>query len=46
MKTWKFFVGSCVLAAGILLKIGVPLVPLVVGIGVAALWNWRTHRQA
>ena len=46
MKTWTFFVGSCILATGILLKVGVPLVPLVIGIAAAAVFNWRKQRRA
>jgi hypothetical protein len=42
---WRFFVGSCILATGLLLKAGAPLVPVAVGIAVAALFNWRKHRR-
>jgi hypothetical protein len=41
MRTWKFFVGSSILAAGILLKAGVPLVPVAIGIAAAAFFNWK-----
>ena len=38
---WKFFIGSCILAAGLLLKAGAPLVPVLVGILGAAFLTWR-----
>ena len=41
---WKFFVGSCILATGLLLKVGAPLVPVALGIAAAAYFNWRKHR--
>ena len=46
MKNWRLFVGSCILAAGLLLKAGVPLVPLIVGIAGAAFVNWKMQRRA
>ena len=46
MKKWKFFVGSCILTTGLLLKAGVPLVPVVVGIAAAAFLTWRIQRRA
>jgi hypothetical protein len=46
MKSWTFFVGSCILTTGILLKIGVPLVPLAIGIAAAGLFNWKRQRRA
>ncbi len=41
---WKFFVGSCILAAGLLLKAGAPLAAILGGIGGAALITWRRQR--
>jgi hypothetical protein len=41
MNSWKYFVGACILAAGLLLKLGVPLVPIAVGIAAAAFINWK-----
>jgi hypothetical protein len=38
---WKYFAGACILAAGLLIKIGVPLVPIVLGIAAAAYFNWK-----
>ena len=31
-RDWKFFIGSCILAAGLLLKAGAPLVPVAAGL--------------
>lgn len=41
MKRWKYFVGSCILATGLLLKLGVPIAPIAIGIAVAAFVNWK-----
>ena len=41
MKTWKYFVGSCILAAGLLIKVGVPIVPIAIGIAAAAFVTWK-----
>jgi hypothetical protein len=38
---WKYFVGSCILAGGLLLKAGVPIAPIVLGIAAAAYFNWK-----
>jgi len=42
--TWKFFVGACILTAGLLIKIGAPIVPICLGISAAALLQWRRQR--
>jgi len=42
---WKFFVGASILATGLLIKVGAPLVPLAIGIAMAALVNWRRGLQ-
>jgi hypothetical protein len=39
--TWKYFVGSCILAAGVLIKVGVPVAPIAIGIAAAAYLNWK-----
>ena len=44
MKVWKYFIGSCILAAGLLFKIGVPIIPIAAGIAAAAFFTWK--RQA
>jgi hypothetical protein len=41
MASWKYFVGSCILAGGVLIKIGVPLAPIAIGIAAAAFLNWK-----
>jgi hypothetical protein len=43
--TWKFFVGASILSVGLLLKIGVPLVPLALGVGLAAVMTWKAQRS-
>jgi hypothetical protein len=43
---WKFFVGATILAGGLLIKFGVPLIPIVLGVALAALWNWSRFRRA
>jgi hypothetical protein len=42
---WRYFVGACILAAGLLLKAGAPLVPIALGIAAAALFNWTRHHR-
>ena len=41
---WKFFLGSCVLVGGLLIKFGVPLSAVVAGIALAALMTWKQSR--
>jgi len=41
---WKFFVGASILSAGLLFKIGAPVVPVVLGITAAAALHWRRQR--
>jgi hypothetical protein len=43
---WKYFTGASILATGLLIKVGAPLVPIVLGIAMAALFNWRRERRA
>jgi hypothetical protein len=42
---WKFFIGACILAVGLLMKAGAPLVPVALGIVGAAFFNWRKHQH-
>jgi hypothetical protein len=42
---WRFFVGASILSIGLLIKIGVPLVPLVLGVGLAAVVTWKAQRS-
>jgi hypothetical protein len=46
MTKWKFFIGACILAVGLLLKTGAPLVPVVLGIALAAVVTWTTQQRA
>ena len=41
---WKFFIGSCILATGLMLKVGAPIVAVVLGIAGAAFINWKKQR--
>jgi hypothetical protein len=41
---WKFFVGAAILSAGLLIKIGAPIVPIAAGIAAAAFLQWRRLR--
>lgn len=44
--SWKFFIGASILSAGLLIKVGAPLVPVAVGIALAALANhWRQRGE-
>jgi hypothetical protein len=38
---WKYFAGACILAGGLLIKIGVPLLPILFGMAAAAYFNWK-----
>jgi hypothetical protein len=44
--SWKYFLGASILGTGLLLKAGAPLVPLALGISLAALCNWQLHRRS
>jgi len=41
MKKLKYYLGASILAAGLMVKAGAPLVPVAVGLAVAALLTWR-----
>jgi len=45
MKTWKYFLGSCILAAGLAVKAGAPVVPVVVGLAAAAFLTWKKSQR-
>jgi hypothetical protein len=38
--TWRLFVGASIISAGVLLKVGAPVVSVAVGIALAA---WLNH---
>jgi hypothetical protein len=42
---WKFLIGASILSAGLLFKIGAPIVPIIVGITAAAVLTWRKQRR-
>jgi len=46
MGKWKYFFGASILAVGLLLKAGAPLVPLAIGLAVAALLTWKFARSS
>lgn len=41
---WKYFVGSSILVAGLLIKSGAPVMAITVGISGAAFINWKRQR--
>jgi hypothetical protein len=41
---WKYFVGSSILVAGLLIKFGAPVVAVALGIAGAAFFNWKRQR--
>jgi hypothetical protein len=41
MKRLQYFLGASILAAGLLLKAGAPLVPIALGLAVAAFVTWK-----
>jgi hypothetical protein len=41
MMNWNRFVTACIVVGALLLKAGVPLVTVVLGLGAAALVNWQ-----
>jgi hypothetical protein len=43
--TWKYFVGACILACGLLFKFGAPLPALAAGVALAGYVNWRLQRR-
>jgi hypothetical protein len=42
----RMFSGACILAGGLLVKFGAPVPAVVLGIGAAAIWNWKGARLA
>jgi hypothetical protein len=43
--TWRYFGGASILAAGLLLKFGAPVLAVLLGIACAAGVNWWTQRH-
>ena len=46
MMNWNRFVTACILAGALLMKAGVPLVTIVLGLGAAALVNWQMRPRS
>jgi hypothetical protein len=49
MNRWKYFMGASILAVGLLLKAGAPIVPLALGLAAAAFFtffSWKKSRPA
>ena len=46
MAKWKYFIGASILAAGLVLKAGAPLVPIVLGLAAAAFLTWKKSSRA
>lgn len=45
MGKWKYFIGASILAAGLVLKAGAPVVPIVLGLAVAAFLTWKQSQR-
>jgi hypothetical protein len=43
---WKFFAGSCLLVAALLVKAGAPIVPVASGMALAGIITWKLQRRA
>jgi hypothetical protein len=43
---WKFFIGSCILVAGLLLKAGAPVVPIAAGMVLAGIITLKMQRRS
>jgi hypothetical protein len=46
MNRWKYFMGAAILAVGLLVKAGGPIVPLALGLAVAAFFTWKKSRSS
>ena len=46
MMNWNRFVTACIMAGALLLKFGVPLPAVLLGLGAAALVNWRMRPRS
>jgi hypothetical protein len=43
-SSWKYLFSAAILGAGLLVKAGAPLVPLPLGLAVAAVFTWKKSR--
>ena len=46
MNKWKFFIGSSILVAGLLIKLGAPLEAIAAGLFLAGLSVWKIEQHA
>ena len=46
MMNWNRFVTACIIAGALLLKFGVPLPTVLLGLGAAALVNWHMRPRS
>jgi hypothetical protein len=46
MSSWRYFFGAAILGGGLLLKAGVPIVPLAFGLALAAFVTWKKSRSS
>jgi hypothetical protein len=46
MMNWNRFVTACIMAGALLLKFGVPLPAVLLGLGAAALVNWHMRPRS
>jgi Flp pilus assembly protein TadB len=42
---WRLFVAAAILVTGLLIKLGVPLESVMVGVAAAAFVSWWLHRR-
>jgi hypothetical protein len=45
MTKLKYFLAACTLAGGLLIKLGAPVVPVALGIALAAFITWKGQRR-
>jgi hypothetical protein len=45
MTKLKYFLGACILAGGALIKLGAPLVPIALGLALAAVGSWKVSKR-
>ncbi|HEU5258475.1 MAG TPA: hypothetical protein VFU28_20960 [Vicinamibacterales bacterium] len=43
--SWKFFIGSSIVVAAALIKVGVPIFPIAAGLVTAGLLTWKLQRR-
>ena len=46
MMNWNRFITACIMAGALLLKFGVPLPAVLLGLGAAALVNWHMRPRS